>query len=61
METDPAQEVRETCELALSRLEELKNVGDSNGASTIEASPFLSVDPAAPASCSSVHELRFVA
>ncbi|PWA51565.1 ARM repeat superfamily protein [Artemisia annua] len=58
LESDPAQEVRETCELALSRLEELKNVGDSNEASTIEASPFLSVDPAAPASCSSVHELR---
>ncbi|GKB13670.1 deoxyhypusine hydroxylase [Tanacetum coccineum] len=57
LESDPVQEVRETCELALSRLEELKNVGDSNEASMIEASPFLSVDPAGPASCSSVHEL----
>ncbi|GKB13671.1 deoxyhypusine hydroxylase [Tanacetum coccineum] len=37
LESDPAQEVRETCELALSRLEELKNV-----------------DPAGPASCSSI-------
>ncbi|XP_076905254.1 deoxyhypusine hydroxylase-like [Bidens hawaiensis] len=54
LDSDPAQEVRETCELALSRIQELKN----NQSSTIEASPFLSVDPAAPASCSSVNELR---
>ncbi|CAK9150027.1 unnamed protein product [Ilex paraguariensis] len=53
--SDPAQEVRETCELALSRIKELKNVGEIDG-----SSPFLSVDPAAPASCSSVHELREV-
>ncbi|KAK3031654.1 hypothetical protein RJ639_035022 [Escallonia herrerae] len=55
---DPAQEVRETCELALSRIEELKKVrnGDDSG-----KSPFLSVDPAAPASSSaSVHQLREV-
>ncbi|KAG8370773.1 hypothetical protein BUALT_Bualt13G0018400 [Buddleja alternifolia] len=45
--SDPAQEVRETCELALRRIQELKNVSVS------ESSPFLSVDPAAPASCSS--------
>ncbi|KAL2535758.1 Deoxyhypusine hydroxylase [Forsythia ovata] len=51
---DPAQEVRETCELALSRIEELKNTSPS------KSSPFLSVDPAAPASCSSVQELREV-
>lgn len=50
--SDPAQEVRETCELALSRIEELKNTSVS------ETSPFLSVDPAAPATCSSVRELR---
>ncbi|KAI3445540.1 hypothetical protein Pfo_002205 [Paulownia fortunei] len=50
--SDPAQEVRETCELALSRIEELKNT------SVAESSPFLSVDPAAPATCSSVQELR---
>ncbi|CAK9159884.1 unnamed protein product [Ilex paraguariensis] len=37
---DPAQEVRETCELALSRIEELKNDGRSD-----DSSPFLSVDP----------------
>ncbi|GKG63033.1 hypothetical protein Tco_0638680, partial [Tanacetum coccineum] len=37
LESDPAQEVRETCELALSRLEELKNVGDSNGAIGLES------------------------
>ncbi|KAK6164505.1 hypothetical protein DH2020_001369 [Rehmannia glutinosa] len=50
--SDPAQEVRETCELALSRIEELKNMSIS------KSSPFLSVDPAAPATCSSVRELR---
>ncbi|KAK6141624.1 hypothetical protein DH2020_024627 [Rehmannia glutinosa] len=50
--SDPAQEVRETCELALSRIEELKNMSIS------KSSPFLSVDPAAPANCSSVQELR---
>ncbi|CAK9148600.1 unnamed protein product [Ilex paraguariensis] len=38
-----------------SRRQELKNVGEIDG-----SSPFLSVDPAAPASCSSVHELREV-
>ncbi|KAL3828034.1 hypothetical protein ACJIZ3_016836 [Penstemon smallii] len=51
---DPAQEVRETCELALSRIEELKN------SSVSESSPFLSVDPAAPTACSSLRELREV-
>lgn len=56
--SDPAQEVRETCELALSRIEELRNRGSVEQHST-DASPFLSVDPAAPASCSSVQELRF--
>lgn len=56
---DPAQEVRETCELALRRIEEVKGVACKNG--MVEASPFLSVDPAAPAcSSSSVGELRFV-
>ncbi|KAL6500561.1 hypothetical protein OROHE_025927 [Orobanche hederae] len=49
---DPAQEVRETCELALSRIEEMRNTSVS------KPSPFLSVDPAAPATCSSVRELR---
>ncbi|EYU46477.1 hypothetical protein ABFS83_04G039100 [Erythranthe nasuta] len=52
--SDPAQEVRETCELALSRIEEMKNTTIS------ESSPFLSVDPAAPATCSSLRELREV-
>jgi len=54
--SDPAPEVRETCELALHRIEEMKN----NGVDERSASPYLSVDPAAPASCSSVSELRFV-
>lgn len=54
--SDPAPEVRETCELALHRIEEMKNkMTDDRG-----PSPYLSVDPAAPASCSSISELRFV-
>ncbi|KAJ4726846.1 Deoxyhypusine hydroxylase [Melia azedarach] len=58
---DPAEEVRETCELALKRIEELKACVDETGSSMIEKSPFLSVDPAAPASsCSSVDKLREV-
>lgn len=58
--SDPAQEVRETCELALERIEKLKASG-SDGSSMTERSPFMSVDPAAPASsCSSVDMLRFV-
>ncbi|XP_059625990.1 deoxyhypusine hydroxylase isoform X2 [Cornus florida] len=56
---DPAQEVRETCELAISRIKELKTTGNDES-SKIEASPFLSVDPAAPSSCSSVGQLREV-
>ncbi|XAR61127.1 Deoxyhypusine monooxygenase [Bertholletia excelsa] len=56
--TDPAPEVQETCELALSRIEELKNHQHADGPA--EPSPFLSVDPAAPASCSSVDKLREV-
>ncbi|KAF8388207.1 hypothetical protein HHK36_026873 [Tetracentron sinense] len=59
--SDPAQEVRETCELALRRIEEQKNVGNNDEISTGVASPFLSVDPAAPASSSfSVDQLRQV-
>ncbi|CAH9114705.1 unnamed protein product [Cuscuta europaea] len=54
--SDPAQEVRETCELALSRIKELKDVKSSDDTS----SRFLSVDPATPASCSSVPQLREV-
>ncbi|KAL0724719.1 hypothetical protein Bca4012_039318 [Brassica carinata] len=57
---DPAQEVRETCELALKRIEELSSVVDAEKESdTTERSPFMSVDPAAPAAAfSSVHQLR---
>ncbi|KAK3193313.1 hypothetical protein Dsin_024623 [Dipteronia sinensis] len=59
--SDPAQEVRETCELALSRIEDLKTSGDDNISSMTEKSPFMSVDPAAPATnCSSVAKLREV-
>ncbi|XP_057965350.1 deoxyhypusine hydroxylase isoform X1 [Malania oleifera] len=57
---DPALEVQETCELALRRIEEMKNVDGNGGLSIIETSPFLSVDPAAPASCYSVEQLREV-
>ncbi|KAJ8747014.1 hypothetical protein K2173_012993 [Erythroxylum novogranatense] len=53
---DPAQEVRETCELALSRIHEFSSATCDDA---MQRSPFLSVDPAAPASsCSSVGELR---
>ena len=52
--SDSAPEVRETCELALHRIEEMKNKNDKG------PSPYLSVDPAAPASCSSISELRLV-
>ncbi|VFQ69850.1 unnamed protein product [Cuscuta campestris] len=58
--SDPAQEVRETCELALSRIKGLKDVKSSDDTSSLEPSPFLSVDPATPASCSSVPHLREV-
>lgn len=54
--SDPAPEVRETCELALHRIGELKN----NGTDDRGVSPYLSVDPAAPATCSSISELRDV-
>ncbi|KAL6210666.1 hypothetical protein ACLB2K_015898 [Fragaria x ananassa] len=54
--SDPAQEVKETCELALNRIEQLKNTSSQ---SMDEKSPFMSVDPAAPAtSGSSVNQLR---
>ncbi|KAL6271481.1 hypothetical protein ACE6H2_028392 [Prunus campanulata] len=54
---DPAQEVKETCALALNRIEQLK---DSGNQSLDEKSPFMSVDPAAPATSSSVNQLREV-
>lgn len=57
--SDPAQEVRETCELALTRIEELRSVQSNDESSTMSSSPFLSVDPATPASCSSTDLLRF--
>ncbi|KAJ7294494.1 hypothetical protein O6H91_04G146400 [Diphasiastrum complanatum] len=47
---DPALEVRETCELALQRIEQGIRVMKSSGAAEeVDASPFLSVDPVAPA------------
>lgn len=57
--SDPAQEVKETCELALRRIKEQKNKSSGDAASSTEASPFISVDPAMPAShSSSVDQLR---
>lgn len=57
---DPAQEVRETCELALKRIEEMNTTSNVDVSSVAEKSPFMSVDPAAPALfCSSVDELRY--
>ncbi|KAJ4958235.1 hypothetical protein NE237_025346 [Protea cynaroides] len=59
--SDPAQEVRETCELALKRIEEQKNIDKIAEIPTVSTSPFLSVDPAKAASCgSSVGQLREV-
>ncbi|XP_026448306.1 deoxyhypusine hydroxylase-like isoform X3 [Papaver somniferum] len=61
LRSDPAPEVRETCELALSRIEEQKHTNLNDKTSAEPASPFLSVDPAAPASSSSsVDQLREV-
>ncbi|XP_039135137.1 deoxyhypusine hydroxylase-B [Dioscorea cayenensis subsp. rotundata] len=58
---DPAVEVKETCELALRRIREKKNAGNEDGQCHVETSPFLSVDPALPASLSSsVEQLREV-
>lgn len=62
LDSDPAQEVRETCELALQRIQHLTHDAiDTKDLSTPDISPFKSVDPAAPAtSGSSVNQLRFV-
>ncbi|KAK9039248.1 hypothetical protein V6N11_024081 [Hibiscus sabdariffa] len=58
---DPAPEVRETCELALQRIEELNSGSRDDKSSMTEKSPFLSVDPAGAApSHSSVDKLREV-
>lgn len=61
LDLDPAEEVRETCELALQRIQNLKDAGNTDELSANGVSPFKSVDPAAPAiSGSSVDQLRFV-
>lgn len=51
--SDPALEVQETCGLALRRIKEQNNKNNGDATSLIEASAFLSVDPAIPASCCS--------
>ncbi|MCO5585668.1 hypothetical protein L7F22_039604 [Adiantum nelumboides] len=48
---DPAQEVKETCSLALRRIEQVQSMNDIG-------SRFLTVDPAMPATITSVVELR---
>ncbi|CAL5186454.1 unnamed protein product [Lathyrus oleraceus] len=59
LDSDPAQEVRETCELALQRILNLKDLAAADDSTAPGISPFMSVDPAAPAtSCSSVDQLR---
>ncbi|CAL0310318.1 unnamed protein product [Lupinus luteus] len=59
LDLDPAEEVRETCELALQRIRHFKHAAISHQLSAPDASPFKSVDPAAPATSSlSVHQLR---
>ncbi|KAL2321028.1 hypothetical protein Fmac_029997 [Flemingia macrophylla] len=59
LDSDPAQEVRETCELALQRIQHLKDAGNTDELTATDVSPFKSVDPAAPAaSCSSVDQLN---
>ncbi|WJX84047.1 deoxyhypusine monooxygenase [Trifolium repens] len=59
LNSDPAQEVRETCELALQRILNLKHDATDDDLIAPGISPFKSVDPAAPAtSCSSVNQLR---
>ncbi|XP_051525713.1 deoxyhypusine hydroxylase [Myxocyprinus asiaticus] len=54
---DPVIEVAETCQLAVRRLEWLKNGGDKTTEKTDE-NPYCSVDPAPPAPRKSVPELR---
>ena len=54
LEVDPAQEVRETCALALKKLEQGRE------ANAAQESRFLTVDPAMPAPIStSVTDLRY--
>ncbi|KAI9078437.1 hypothetical protein K1719_039656 [Acacia pycnantha] len=61
LDLDPAQEVRETCELALQRIEHLKDSTVVMNCLRIDASPFKSVDPTkTTASCSFVDQLRKV-
>lgn len=59
--TDPAIEVRETCELALRRINQKKSMSNDVSAASISDGPrFLSVDPALPASLDlSVNQLRY--
>ncbi|XP_031482959.1 deoxyhypusine hydroxylase-B-like isoform X1 [Nymphaea colorata] len=59
--SDPAEEVRETCELALRRIEVQTSIDNGSETSSEVESPFLSVDPALPMSQNfSVVQLREV-
>ncbi|XP_062854292.1 deoxyhypusine hydroxylase [Trichomycterus rosablanca] len=57
--TDPVVEVAETCQLAVRRLEWLKNGGDAEeDPEGADGNPYRSVDPAPPAQRKSAPELR---
>nr|MBE5726531.1 nero [Cucujiformia] len=53
---DPVKEVAETCELALDRINWLKNYSKETG--KLSKSPYKSVDPAPPASSIEISELK---
>nr|MBE5726536.1 nero [Cucujiformia] len=53
---DPVTEVAETCELALDRINWLKNSNESH--SKLPKSPYNSVDPAPPAPIKSIDDLK---
>eukprot|EP00057_Strongylocentrotus_purpuratus_P024956 XP_011679430.1 PREDICTED: deoxyhypusine hydroxylase [Strongylocentrotus purpuratus] len=57
-EHHPVQEISETCQLALQRLEWLASQQKVEEASRLRPNPFSSVDPAPPAVETSVAELR---
>nr|MBE5726553.1 nero [Cucujiformia] len=54
---DPVTEVAETCELALDRIEWLKN--SKNDTSELLKSPYNSVDPAPPSPITDINELKY--
>lgn len=60
LDSDPAEEVRETCKLALRRIEFQNSAGEGSETSSEVESLFGTVDPALPMSqSSSVEQLRY--